>query len=476
MTALLAELLALFLGSWTRVESFTWPRVTAHLGGSGGVVLLLASVAAALPWRLPRGRAVLLAASFGLHLSVFRVAQAQPDTAFWFTLAGHVARDPLGTILHWPAVAWGGGQGAFHHPLPGVPLLYGAAYALFGDGPVVSASVMAMVAVALPQAVVSLGATRSPGTGLAAGWLTLGIAYWQAQAGWMLADLPLTLALVLAWTGLARRSGGHVAAAVACLVKPAAVLWLVLPWLAARRRWRWGLAVAALAIALRSPRLHPVSAYLGPLAAVLLLFRPSLFSALRPPRDRLDRIVAGGLGALAVIVALSPPDHLARYALPVAPLLAVAGARLPGWTRRAIVVSGAVLLVGGFAPIARHHQATNIQLAIREAGDAASLEVWGDMPGTSFSVEALTALVDFEATVPVYFGGALARGESPLKRRWWQAWQPPPWQFGGRGDVLLLADYDGSATLPGTFLGTVSAYRGSSQLHPKEIHLFRRER
>ncbi len=491
IVAVAAEVALILVGGAARAEAFSWDRIGAHLArsGFGGGVLVVVVVGMAgmlAPLRSwPRQRWTLALAAFLLHLPFVHVPQAQPDTVFWFTLAQHIARDPVATLSQWSAVAWGAEQGRYHHPLPGVPVVYALAYAVFGESHVVSDIVMTLVAVAIPLAVADLGEARSPRTGAAAGWLSLGVPFVAAQSGWMLADLPLLLVVTLAWSGFAHRRNRPAAIVAALLIKPAAVLWLIAPWAFATRRRLWLLAPFVAALWLSPPRSHSVETYLGGIVATVIVLRPSLWVAaagcLRG--DRLDRLVHGGALVLLPLALWAPPDHLARYALPAVSLLAVAGTRLPFALQRGIVASGIAFLLLGYRPIVADTQAANIGAAVRaiEAEGVDSIDVISDMPGTSFTGAALTALVDYEARVPVRFAGALGVGTSQSKRHWWQDWQAPPWASGPPSRGVLLAVYGGNANaLAGDAdlarIGTISHFRGSSALLPREIVLYRRVR
>ena len=485
VAAILAEVAFYLMGGAARAEAFSWDRVTAHLGGTGLVVVIVATLLGiAAPVRAwPRSRWLLALAALALHLPFWHAPQAQPDTVVWFTLAQHVARAPITTLTHWPEVAWGGGQGRFHHPLPAVPAAYGSAYAIFGESHVVSDVVMAAVAVAIPLALAHLGAARSPRTGTAAGWLSLGVPFVAAQSGWMLADLPLLLVLTLVWAALARRREGFCAAAIALVTKPTAAVWLIFPWAFASRRRIWLLVPIILAGILSPPRLHPLNTYVGGIVATGLLLRPSLWVSLAATRgDRLDRVVCGGALVSLPLLLWSPADHLARYALPLVPLLVIAGTRLPFAIQRGIVVSGIALLLLGFRPTVTETQAANIGEAVRaiEATGVDGIDVIVDMPETSFSGPALTALVDYEASVPVRFAESLGHGETQSKRHWWQDWSAPDWASGPPSSGVLFCVYGGSAIALEnrrdlSRITTVSHFRGSSSLLPREIVLYRRE-
>ena len=186
------------------------------------------------------------------------------------------------------------------------------------------------------------------------------------------------------------------------------------------------------------------------------------------------------------VLLYAPPEHAARYLLPLLlPLLTAAALtlRTAPAALAALVVSGQVISVLGYRPVAVHHQAANLQQAARaaEAAGAQRIAVWSDQPDSTFPPAALTALVDYYVSVPVTVGGALSLGEPGTKARWWEVYQPPPWHTDpAPADVALLCLFD---TSPARFeaahprwqrTGSVSLYRGSSWLLPREVVIYRR--
>jgi hypothetical protein len=133
-----------------------------------------------------------------------------------------------------------------------------------------------------------------------------------------------------------------------------------------------------------------------------------------------------------------------------------------------------VLLLGGYRPVVVHHQAENVRLATRAlvAGGATAIEVWS-CTDAGFGAEALAAIVDFDAAVPVRVGGTLAGPPPGPKRYWWEHVVAPPWRAPGPADAALAGDCDEG--LPGwEETGRFSPYRGSSLLLPREVVTYRR--
>lgn len=498
--AVAVELAMWSLGRANRTETFAWFRVAAHLGTGGFVLAALAGgAAAALPYRLrpPAPWALLALAALALHAAFLDVPQGQPDAVIYFTLAQHVARDPLGALLGWPGLAWSGPEARFHLPFPLVPGLLGLVWRAFGESPGVTDGFLTAWAVALPLVVAWAGARDGrPALLPAAAIGTLPLL--QAQSGWLLVDLPLCVLVALAWGAMVRAQDGRGAAlaALACvpalLTKVSAPLFLAGPAVALLYRHRPGLVVAFGTAALGAlcavdpPRLRTLVSWFGGLGALALHLRPALWvPALAGLRgaDPFARVLLGALGAVPVVWLWSPAEHAARYGLPIAAALALAAARVAPRAVAFAAGSGLVLLLGGYRPILVHHQAENLHEAARqlEARGVRAIEVWGDLPGTSFPTAALAALVDYTVDVPVQVGGTLAQGEAEKKRRWWEFYVAPPWRApDGTADGALLCLYGAEATAfeaahpEWRRVGTVSLYRASSVLHPREVVLYQR--
>jgi hypothetical protein len=507
--ALIAEGAAWLAGGANHTESFAWFRIQAHLGAGGLALATLAGLALAA-LRVRRWPPPWLAALV-LHLALFLdLPQAQPDAATWFTLAQHVARAPLDTLTHWSTVAWSGDEARFHKPFPLVPAVYGLAFRTFGESPATADGVLTLWAVALAAVVPwAMRAVGPPGprrerTARLAGWLVVALPILQAQSGWLLADLPLCVAVTFAWGVLLRARGrwglvlGLVAGLPAVATKVsgaafvgAAALALALPLPAFAGAL---LVVTGALFGVRPPRLHGYGHYLAGALAVGLHLRPGAWvPALagmrrrrphRRPLDRLDRLVLGALATVPGLLAWTPVEHVARYSLPVGIALALATARSAPRVAHFLVGSGLVLLVGGYRPILVNNQAVNLQLATRElvAAGVDAIEVRADAPGTTFPPAALAALVDFYAPVPVRTGPALALAPPDTKRHWWEFVAAPPWRAPGPADGLLLCMYGADATEfeknnPGyARIDTVSRFRASSLLLPREVALYRRSR
>ena len=508
--AVAAELAGWLLGSGNKDATFAWFRVAAHAGTAGFALAIAAGLAAALAAdrlraagiTLPRPLLVLGAAATALHLLFLDTPQGQPDTANYFVYAQHIAADPLHTLVQWKALVWDVDQGRFHTYLPLVPLLYGLAFAVLGEHPAVADLLLTAFAVALPLAVARLGRTAGhPRAGLAAGWLVLTLPYLQAHSGWLLVDLPLTLFVCLAWTALlrARTPTGWLLAAALCALplatKGSALLFVAGPlFVLATRAWRrrWllvrvtGGAIAALVV-LHRPFMRAAETYPETALSLLLQLRPGLWGLAGVAvvrRDRLATVLAAALCAVPVLILYGSPEHVARYALPLAPALALAAARAASRPLLAgLATSGLVLLLAGYRPVLVHHQAANLQAATRQlqASGVDAIEVWCDVPGTTFPTGATAALVDYYATVPVGVGGTLRIGEPGPKQHWWDHFESPPWHDRPPADGVLLGLYGATAREfeqgPGADLDRieeVSLYRGSSWLLPRSVVLYRR--
>ncbi|MFH1463914.1 MAG: hypothetical protein ABIO70_05990 [Pseudomonadota bacterium] len=522
----LAAAVALEFGAWAAgghvgTATFAWFRVQAQAGlGGFGQVVAAGAAAAGIAWWAGRrwpgrwlpgavGAVVLSLAALLLHLALLDTPQAQPDTVTYFVAAQRFARAPVHTLLHWPALAWSGPEARFHLPFPAVPLLLGLAFRLFGERWIVVEGWLALTAVTLPLAVAWVGwSAGRPREGLAAGWLALGLPFLQAQTGWLLVDVPLLIALCLAWGALLRvRSGWTLALALlACLpafaTKASAALFLLGPAAALAterlrppRRWllpALGLIGLGLLVALHPPRWREeAGTWIEALAAMGLHLRPSLWVlglGIFAQRERLSRVLAGVLLALPVLVLYAPAEHCARYALPLGVALCIGAApRLGRAATAGLVVAGVALGLLGYRPLLAHNQAVNLRDAARalEARGVRAVEVWSDQPGTNFAPAALAALVDLYVAVPVRFGGALEVGAPEDKRHWWEQYRPPPWHLAQPGEVapdgVLLALFgaapDAFEAGPGAgleLLEEVSRYRASSMLLPSRVRLYRR--
>lgn len=521
VAAVAAELLAWALAGGTGTTTFAWFRVAAHAGNggllaaalagllAGGTVALLRRRRAPPPEPLADGPftvglGLLVLAAVAVHLPWSGMAQAQPDSANYFVLAQAVARDPVGSLLHWKALAWDTAQGRFHHPFPLVPVTLGLAFRAMGEHPGAVSLVMGFFAVLVPVATALAGAAGGrPRAGLAAGLVVLGIPFVQAQGGWLLVDLALAGLVALAWAALLRLRGpgGWVLVlgigALAAATKVSAPVFLLGPAAAVLlegrpRRWFWGAAAAGLALlaVVHPPRLREeAETWLEAVAVMGVHLRPSLWVlalGVLAARDRLERVVIGGLLALPVLVLYAPPEHVARYALPLAPALALAATwrsagRAP--LTAGLLASGLVLGFLGYRPLVVHHQAENLRGAVArlEASGVTGIQVWADQPESGFGAGPLAALVDLYATVPVAVGEDLARAGPEKKRHWWEVWEPPPWHEAplpeGSGALLCLfgAGPESFEAGPGAgrpHLETVSRYRLSSFLLPKEVAIY----
>ncbi len=515
------ELASWIQGSSAGTATGAWFRLQAHAGSAGLLAAAGAGAAAAALAGFLRDRGLDLTGRVGLallglaaallQLGFLDMPQAQPDTVNYFVYAQRFAREPLGTLLAWPELAWSGDEARFHLPFPLVPLVYGLAFRLLGESWATACGVMGAFAAMLPVAVawVGHGAGR-PRTGLLAGWLSLGVPFLLAQTGWLLVDIPLLVLLCLAWGAMLRARGGRglALALLACLpalaTKASASLFLLGPAAALiterlriARRWTLlalGLGGLGLLVWVHPPRWRedPLTWIEAALAAGVHL-RPALWLLALPALlalERLPRVCAGVVLALPVIALYAPPEHAARYALPIGLALCLAAAEpLRRFVPAAagLVVSGLVLAFIGYRPLLVHNQALNLQVAAQrlEARGVEAIELWSDQPDTNFAPPALAALVDIYVGVPVRFGGALRVGEPDDKRHWWEHYRPPPWHLAAPGEpppdgvLLCLFGADAEAFEAGEgrqleLIEQVSIYRSSSTMLPSAVRLYRR--
>lgn len=520
--ALAAELGLLALGHRDQETDLAWFRVAAQAGAGGALlVVLAAALGAGLGPRLLGGagaRAWLLLALAALlaRLPWVDLAQIQPDTVNYFVLAQDLRSAPLETLLAWPEAVWGAEQARFHRLMPGGPALYALGFATLGEGTLAVDLVLSGVFLGLVLGLAALSRALGAPT-LAAGWAVLGLPYLAAQSSWMLVDLPLCLALMGAWTVVllpgqprpGRRAPAAILGALAALAtKVAAPLFLLGPWAAAALRpWRgeaWrrrafvGLGLLGLValLLLSPPRLResPLSWLDGALGMVLHT-RPALWVLALPAalalRGRGGVLAASLLATAPVLVLYSAPHHTQRYALPLALGLALGAApRLARHPRvlGALVASGLTLGLVGYRPNAVHTQGENLRqaVAMAEAAGARRLVVVGQHPATSFPGSAVTALVDLYSPLPVVHAEDLAVADPGRKRHWWESYEAParhrlegePGASLEPGDVVLVSVFSDSRQPPDPAwaedlpqVGTVSEYRASSWLLPREVRL-----
>ena len=481
---LAAEVGIWFLATQLPDAHFAGFRLLAHLGWAGLALALVAALVfgVAERWFPPRA-AVVLPVALLVQVLVWDLPQAQPDTLTYFVHAQRFARAPVETLLSWPAEVWSGEEARFHKPFPLIPAIYGAAFALFGETRLVADLVRAAFALALPLATLRLGrALKLDGAPAALVVATLPLL--AAQSAWILVDLPLLVLLCAAWTCWLERRWPLFAlfAVLALSAKFSAALFLFAP-LAALASRRLHPAVAAalgllafgLLLALKPPfwREDP-STYLAALGALALGLRPALL--LPPP----DRMTLGALLTLPLLLLYAPAEHVARYALPLVPLLALRVEAL-GWgpLPAALVGSGLALFGLGHRPILAHNQAANLQGAAEHLDDFERVEVWGDLPSTTFPTAALVGLLDLETETPVVLGGTLAQGPPEDKRHWWEFYEPPAWHAPAPSDGAVLMLYGGSreafeASHPeARFVTEVSDYEASSWLLPRQVVVYR---
>ena len=443
------------------------------------VPLVLGLVAA---WAAPRVEVpekvdlgLLALATLLVQALVWDLPQAQVDTATYFKLAKALSLEPT---LDWPGLAWSGEEARFHKPFPLVPAVYAAAFAVLGETRLVMDLVRAAWGLALPASVLFLA--RSSGVrGTGPAWAVLGVPLVAAQSGWMLVDVPLMVLLCLAWGAWRRRAfrWAAVLTALTLAAKFSALLFLLPPLAALFLRDRRALValgvVAVVGVLLVKPPFarQDWTTYLAAIGALAFLLRPALWLSARR-----DPLVLGGLAAVPLLLLYAPAEHAARYALPLAPLLAL------GVDRRvsaALAASGLALFVVAWRPLLVNHQAANLQAAARSLGDFERVAVWGDLPSTTFPTAALTALVDLETETPVHVGGTLAQGPAEDKRHWWEFYATPEFHTGDRADGVLLALYGAG---PERFeaanpdlerVDDISLFRASSWLLPRRVLVYR---
>lgn len=495
--AVVAEVAAWFGGASNHTETFAWFRVIAHLGPLGVGLAIVAGLVVTRVRKLPPPWLGALA----LRPLFWDLPQAQPDTATWFTLSQLVARSPT-SVLHWASAAWGTEEARFHRPFPLVPSSYGLAFGTLGESPFVADLVHSAWAVALAVVVpwaASVGRPLPSRTRAAnlAGWMAVTLPLLTAQSGWLLADLPLCVTVTLAWGLLLRArtarglAPGLLVGTLAAATKlpgaayvGAAALAMVAPL-----PLFFGAALlgAAVVTAFHPPRIHGLAHYAAAAGAIGLHLRPGAWVAAfagtkgRHPLDRLT--VAVGMITLGLVI-WTPAEHAARYALPVGVALAMQVARVAPGVGRFLVGSGLVLLIGGYRPILVANQAVNLQEATRRLVESGveAIEVQCDSPKSSFPPAAVAALVDYYSPVPVRTGPALSLAPPDDKRHWWEFVSPPPWRAAGPADGVLLALYGADSSRFEAMnpdiqpLGTVSRYRASSLLLPREVAFYRRSR
>jgi hypothetical protein len=497
--ALLAEIAGWWGGASNHTETYAWSHIQAHLG-PGGFALAFASGLAFVAWRGHRIPPAWLGALL-VHAVFWDVAQAQPDAATWFTNAQRVARAPIEVLTAWPSHAWVGEEARFHKPFPLVPAVYGIAFRLFGESNRVVSIVLAGWAVAL--SIVVTWAARAAGTpgrdndraAQLSGWLVVAFPLLQAQSGWLLADIPLCVTLALAWGALLRvRHARDLVWAVpatlpAVAMKVTGIGFVALPALALALPLKALLCAVLLGglvlFGVTPPRLRPLGDYGAAVFALALHLRSAAWLGALPALrsgDRVGKLLIGALLAVPPIIAYSPVEHVPRYTLPVGLALALALPRAAPAVSRFLVGSGLVLVVGGYAPVARVNQAVNLQEATRAlvARGVTAIEVTADAPGNTVPPAALAAIVDLYAPIPVRTGRALREGAPEGKGRWWRYVEPPPWREAGEADGLLLCLYGSKSTVfeqdnvLWRRVGSVSRLRTLSLTSPREVVLYER--
>lgn len=505
------------LGRGVPTESLAWFRLLAHLGWGGMGVAVGGGLLAALGVELGRRRVaggapgtsfpaplvVLggLGVGVSAHLPFVGVAQGHPDTASWYTLAARLAEDPA-ILLGWSADPHARPIGGSHLHLPLVPASYALLLPIAGHGEGAVSLGLAGWAALLGGAAALCARRWTPGDRMAPWSAALGVCLLpalQAWSGWMLADLPLTALFLLLVAGLApngaRPTRGWLAApaALALLLTKVTSLPLLFGAAVGRLPARWGLgalAVAVVAVALAAPpRVEALLNGHRGLSAVGMAARPAWLLAVLLAAawgwrgaDGLRRLwVVVVCCGLPSVVLYAPPQHVARYALPVVALTVVyAATRGPRALVAYAVVSSAVVLYGGYLPLVRNHQGETLRAAVRgaEARGAARLWVYGDQGEARFGAAPLAALVDLYTPLPVVFGGD-TQPVTGTPDRWWEGFPPlPSHRVEGPpapGDIALLG---GVGRPPTAFLDThpewrrvdvVRGLRASSEFLPAEM-------
>ena len=485
----LAALLAAEVGIWFIASElpdahFAGFRLLAQLGLVGLGIALAAGVAAGFGARFVRLRGWHVAVvAIAVQALVFGLPQAQPDTLTYFVQAQHFARAPLETLASWPAEVWSRDEARFHKPFPLIPAIYGAAFALFGETRLVADLVRALLALSVPAATWRLGrALQVDGAGAALVVATLPLLC--AQSAWILVDLPLIALLCVAWTAWLERRWGLFAAAglLALSAKFSAVLFLAAPIAFHEgRRLHPALlgALAALALgmlmALKPPFWRDdLGTYGFALGALALGLRPALLAG-RP-----DRFTLGALLTLPLLLLYAPAEHLARYALPLVPLLAIRVEAME-WPplAPALAASGLALFLFGHLPLLRHNQAANLQRAAEHLDDFERVAVYGDLPSTTFPTAGIAGLLDLETETPVVLGSTYRQAPPEDKRHWWEFYEAPPWHAPAPADGAVLALYGGDreafvAEHPEAVeLTSIRDYEASSWLLPREVVVYR---
>lgn len=338
--AVVAEALVWELGRYTTTESFAWFRVAAHLGSAGALVAfvcggILAALAARFgadgdgqaPSSRSRwfGAVGLLAGAALVHAPFVGVAQAQPDAVSWYVVAQRIAQSPWRLWAHWPREVWGSPEGAFHHHLPLVPSVLGMVLR-WAPAVVPPGAGAADLGPGPGEAVMTAWALALPFAGV---WALRGLAPTVAPARFWLAGW-----LLLAFPLLQAHSGWLLADLPTCVMVMGA--WGALARVRPGGRARAG-GLAALAVLLALATKVTAAGYLlGPVVLVV--------SRAAPIRRGYVGWVALGLAFLGV-AALRPP-HLeawswapsvaAALVVQVRPLLLVGAGMLAwgAWRRR----------------------------------------------------------------------------------------------------------------------------------------------
>lgn len=132
-----------------------------------------------------------------------------------------------------------------------------------------------------------------------------------------------------------------------------------------------------------------------------------------------------------LVVAGLAPGGAASGPLLLLPAVALTVLFATLYAPRALVayalVSGAVVLYGGYRPVVRPLQGETLRAAVyaAERRGAARLWVYADRAGGRFGAAPLAALVDLYTSRPVVFGGD-TQAATGAPDRWWEVFAPLP--------------------------------------------------
>lgn len=455
-----------------------WNRVAARLSGpvvalAFGASLLAMALPRPIPWPIV---AILGYAPFAL------APQSAIDTALYAEHALRGAREGLFRLLwQWPTRVWGAADETHRH-MPLVPLVYAAVMALGLPWRLANAAWSGLLAFAAHR----LGGPR-------AAVLLLGVPFLWAQSGLFLVDVPAAAMVALALANLdARRPA---AAGLALLVKSSVGAFLLGPALAlALRPWEsrrraailggiGALALVALFGAV-GHHLRPPMSYVSAARSLFVQLTPWILApavlGLFAMERRRAWLLAAGLAAAIVLLRYAPAGHIARYALPLVPILCAAAAAAMGdRAANAVAAFGLVLGLAAYRPLAWHHQAANLDMAVRAIPeDARGVEIVADYQGEGIPPWFLAPIAQLSTPARVVYRGAVTPPKAATGRpvRWWSVHTPDPYfQEAILVDHRLVVARVGTPVAPGWVLVSVhDRYQGSSFTFPPRVLLFSR--